>query len=122
VALVCLKSCFWRDSHIWLTDGFPVVKPLPAIQVLNFPRIKIHPSLFSGSGAQQAAQENLVEDPLVAGVKEIWTVDQDFDPEAFKETAQDLFFKIQAGWTRRETAVLKPFCRGSIADEYAAAF
>lgn len=75
-------------------------------------------SLFSGSGAQQEAQENLVEDPLVTGVKEIWTVDQDFDPEAFKETAQDLFFKIQAGWTRRETAVLKDFVGDQLLSEY----
>jgi predicted lipid-binding transport protein (Tim44 family) len=74
--------------------------------------------LFSGSGAQQAAQENLVDDPLVAGVKEIWTVDQDFDPEAFKETAQDLFFKIQAGWTRRETAVLQDFVGDQLLSEY----
>lgn len=74
--------------------------------------------LFSGSGAQQPAQENLVEDPLVTGVKEIWTVDQDFDPEAFKETAQDLFFKIQAGWTRRETAVLKDFVGDQLLSEY----
>jgi predicted lipid-binding transport protein (Tim44 family) len=79
-------------------------------------------SLFSGSGAQKAEQENLVEDPLVAGVKEIWTVDQDFDPEAFKETAQDLFFKIQAGWTRRETSVLKPFVGNQLLDEYAQHF
>ncbi len=75
-------------------------------------------SLFSGSGAQQAEQENLVEDPLVAGVKEIWSVDQDFDPEAFKETAQDLFFKIQAGWTRRETGVLKNFVGDQLLNEY----
>ena len=58
------------------------------------------------------------EDPLVAGVKEIWTVDQDFDPEAFKETAQDLFFKIQAGWTRRETVVLKDFVGDQLLSEY----
>jgi predicted lipid-binding transport protein (Tim44 family) len=78
--------------------------------------------LFSGSGAQEPAQENLVEDPLVTGVKEIWTVDQDFDPEAFKETAQDLFFKIQAGWTRRDTSVLKPFVGNHLLDEYSQHF
>ena len=78
--------------------------------------------MFSGSGAQQIEQENLAEDPLVTGVKEIWTVDQDFDPEAFKETAQDLFFKIQAGWTRRDTSVLKPFVGNQLLDEYAQHF
>ncbi len=79
-------------------------------------------SLFSGAGAQQETQENLVEDPLVAGVKEIWAVDDTFDPEAFKETAQDLFFKIQAGWTRRDTTVLKPFVGDQLLGEYAQYF
>jgi predicted lipid-binding transport protein (Tim44 family) len=78
--------------------------------------------LFSGSGAQQAEQDNVLEDPLVAGVKEIWTVDQDFDPETFKETAQDLFFKIQAGWTRRETNVLKDFVGDQLLSEYGGHF
>jgi predicted lipid-binding transport protein (Tim44 family) len=75
-------------------------------------------NMFLGSGAQQAEQETVAEDPLVTGVKEIWTVDQDFDPEAFKETAQDLFFKIQAGWTRRETNVLKDFVGDQLLSEY----
>jgi predicted lipid-binding transport protein (Tim44 family) len=75
-------------------------------------------NLFSGVGSQQAVEETMHEDPLVAGVKEIWTVDQDFDPEAFKETAQDLFFKIQAGWTRRETDVLKDFVGNQLLSEY----
>jgi predicted lipid-binding transport protein (Tim44 family) len=74
--------------------------------------------LFSGLGAQQVTQESPGDDPLVAGVKEIWAVDQDFDPEAFKETAQDLFFKIQAGWTRRETGVLKDFVGDQLLSEY----
>jgi predicted lipid-binding transport protein (Tim44 family) len=85
----------------------------------EFPQNQNPPgSLFSGFGSQQAAEETVVEDPLVAGVKEIWTVDQDFDPEAFKETAQDLFFKIQAGWTRRETSVLKDFVGDQLLSEY----
>ncbi len=76
-------------------------------------------SLFSGMGAQQQVeQETLVEDPLVTGVKEIWSVDQDFDPDAFKDTAQDLFFKVQAGWTRRETSVLKNYVGEQLLSEY----
>lgn len=76
------------------------------------------PRLFSGVGAQQETQEEELEDPLVTGVKEIWTVDDSFDPETFKETAQDLFFKIQAGWTRRDTSVLKPFVGHQLLGEY----
>lgn len=74
--------------------------------------------LFAGVGAQSAAQESPGEDPLVAGVKEIWSVDQDFDPESFKETAQDLFFKIQAGWTRRETGVLRDYVGNQLLGDY----
>jgi predicted lipid-binding transport protein (Tim44 family) len=74
--------------------------------------------LFSGLGASQETQDNRVEDPLVTGVREIWAVDDSFDPDSFKETAQDLFFKIQAGWTRRDASVLKPFVGDQLLDEY----
>lgn len=77
---------------------------------------------FSGVGARQETRDSLMEDPLVTGVKEIWTVDDSFDPEAFKETAQDLFFKIQAGWTRRDTEILKAFVGDQLLDEYAQHF
>jgi predicted lipid-binding transport protein (Tim44 family) len=73
---------------------------------------------FSGSGASQKTQDNMVEDPLVAGVREIWAVDGSFDPDAFKETAQDLFFKIQAAWTRRDASLLKPFVGDQLLEEY----
>ncbi len=74
--------------------------------------------LFSGVGGQQKTRDNNVEDPLVTGVREIWTVDSSFDPDAFKEIAQDLFFKIQAGWTRRDISVLTPFVGDQLLDEY----
>lgn len=74
--------------------------------------------LFSDSGTSRETQENMVEDPLVAGVREIWAVDGSFDPDAFKETAQDLFFKIQAAWTRRDASVLKPFVGDQLLEEY----
>lgn len=38
---------------------------------------------------------------LERGFEAIRSYDQSFDPERFKETAQDLFFRIQAGWTNR---------------------
>lgn len=74
--------------------------------------------LFSGPGASRETQDNMVEDPLVTGVREIWAVDAGFDPDAFKETAQDLFFKIQAAWTRRDASVLKPFVGDQLLEEY----
>nr|NJM02973.1 Tim44 domain-containing protein [Desulfobacula sp.] len=74
--------------------------------------------LFSGPGASQETQHDSAEDPLVTGVREIWAVDDSFNPDAFKETAQDLFFKIQAGWTRRDASVLKPFVGNQLLEEY----
>jgi predicted lipid-binding transport protein (Tim44 family) len=82
--------------------------------------------LFSGLGgpeqSQPQAYDNPDEDPLVAGVRQIWAVDGEFHPEAFKETAQDLFFKVQAGWTRRETEVLKNLVGDQLLAEYGQRF
>lgn len=82
--------------------------------------------LFSGAGAQAQPEappyENPDEDPIVAGVRQIWAVDGDFHPDTFKETAQDLFFKVQAGWTRRETAVLKDMVGDQLLADYGQRF
>lgn len=82
--------------------------------------------LFSGLGGQAQPQpqayENPEEDPVVAGVRQIWAVDGDFHPDVFKETAQDLFFKVQAGWTRRETEVLKDLVGAQLLAEYGQRF
>ena len=53
-------------------------------------------SLFSGTGMSAPDQDTRAEDRLVAGVKQIWAVDESFNPDEFQELAQDLFFKIQA--------------------------
>jgi len=82
--------------------------------------------LFSGAGAQAEPPpppyQNPEEDPLVAGVRQIWAVDGDFHPDVFKETAQDLFFKVQAGWTHRETEVLKDLVGDQLLAEYGERF
>ncbi|RJP79491.1 MAG: Tim44 domain-containing protein [Desulfobacteraceae bacterium] len=78
--------------------------------------------MFSGADNRFIPEPNPDEDPLVLGVKEIWTVDPDFNPDTFKETAQNLFFKIQAGWTRRDTNVLKAFVGDQLLGEYARHF
>ncbi|MFZ5571834.1 MAG: Tim44 domain-containing protein [Thermodesulfobacteriota bacterium] len=72
----------------------------------------------AGSRGRQEAGADDLEDPLVAGVREIWEVDETFHPERFKETAQDLFFKIQAGWTRRDTGPLREFVGDQLLSEY----
>lgn len=74
--------------------------------------------LFSGAGTAAPDAYARDEDPLVAGVKQIWEVDDDFHPEEFKELAQDMFFKIQAGWTRRDAAVLADWVGDQLLGEY----
>jgi predicted lipid-binding transport protein (Tim44 family) len=78
--------------------------------------------LFPGTAIPRHVPENPEEDPLVAGVREIWSVDNGFDPDGFKETAQDLFFKVQAGWTRRDVSILAPYVGEPLLSEYARDF
>jgi predicted lipid-binding transport protein (Tim44 family) len=59
---------------------------------------------FPGSAQYQGpyAQEPAGSDGNVdRGIQQIRTMDPGFDEEKFKETVQDLFFRIQAGWTNR---------------------
>lgn len=42
--------------------------------------------------------ENLLDD----GISQITQTDKDFDPIHFTEVASDVFFKVQAGWMRRD--------------------
>lgn len=42
----------------------------------------------------------------------------DFDPEAFKEFAQDVFFKVQAAWARRDISVMQQYLGRDLLSEY----
>ena len=75
-------------------------------------------SLFSGTGMSAPRHDTQADDPLVAGVKQIWSVDESFHPDEFKELAQDMFFKIQAGWTRRDAGVLVDWVGDQLLGEY----
>ena len=44
--------------------------------------------------------------------------DPGFDPENFKEFAQDVFFKVQAAWTRRDISVMKQYLGAQLLGEY----
>ena len=46
----------------------------------------------------------------------------DFDPEKFKETAQDVFFKVQAAWMRRDTSSVQGLIGVQLKAEYDAQF
>jgi predicted lipid-binding transport protein (Tim44 family) len=42
----------------------------------------------------------------------------DFDPEKFKEIAQDVFFKVQAAWMRRDTSSVQGLIGQQLKSEY----
>jgi predicted lipid-binding transport protein (Tim44 family) len=44
-----------------------------------------------------------------AGISHIQSMDQTFDPMAFKDWSQDLFFKIQAAWGNQDLGPVNPF-------------
>ena len=46
----------------------------------------------------------------------------DFDPEKFKEIAQDVFFKVQAAWMRRDTSSVQGLIGQQLKTEYDAQF
>lgn len=52
------------------------------------------------------------------GIEDIRRNDEDFDPEHFKEVAQDVFFKVQAGWMRRDLQSYRHLLGDRLAGEY----
>ncbi|MCP4578241.1 MAG: Tim44 domain-containing protein [Deltaproteobacteria bacterium] len=44
--------------------------------------------------------------------------DPGFEPEHFKEFVQDVFFKVQAAWTRRDISVMKQYLGAQLLGEY----
>ncbi len=56
------------------------------------------------------------------GLDAIWESDPDFDPQYFMEVASDVFFKVQAGWMRRDIETFKHLLGSQLAAEYAEHF
>ncbi|MGD9972878.1 MAG: Tim44 domain-containing protein [Desulfatirhabdiaceae bacterium] len=52
------------------------------------------------------------------GVDQIRQSEPDFDPERFKELAQDVFFKIQAAWMRRDLSPVRGLIGNQLLAEY----
>ncbi len=60
--------------------------------------------------------------PVEQGLAEIRATDNGFDEEHFKEVASDVFFKVQAGWMRRDLSSFRHLLGDSLAEEYAQHF
>lgn len=61
-------------------------------------------------------------DSMESGLDEIRAHDKGFDPDHFKEVASDVFFKVQAGWMRRELDSYRQLLGNDLAAEYAQHF
>lgn len=87
-----------------------------------YSRPAVQPPSILGGGAGSAIQPppppviggNLVDD----GISQIRQTDRDFDPAYFTEIASDVFFKVQAGWMRRELASYRHLLGEQLAREY----
>jgi predicted lipid-binding transport protein (Tim44 family) len=73
-----------------------------------------------GSSAETAAPIPPIRDtdPVAAGLAEIRATDPGFDEKYFQEIASDVFFKIQAGWTRRDLSSYGHLLGKQLASEY----
>jgi predicted lipid-binding transport protein (Tim44 family) len=60
--------------------------------------------------------------PSASGFDLIKQSEPDFDPEKFKEIAQDVFFKVQAAWMRRDTSSVQGLIGQQLKTEYDAQF
>lgn len=71
------------------------------------------PDMASGNIPDMASGDSVVEE-----LDTVRRYDPGFDPESFKEFAQDVFFKVQAAWTRRDIAVMKQYLGEQLLGEY----
>jgi predicted lipid-binding transport protein (Tim44 family) len=60
--------------------------------------------------------------PSASGFDLVRQSEPDFDPEKFKEIAQDVFFKVQAAWMRRDTSSVQGLIGQELKIEYDAQF
>ncbi|WP_457573351.1 Tim44 domain-containing protein [Desulfolithobacter sp.] len=71
---------------------------------------------------ENSAQPKIPANPEGTGLAEIRAHDPAFDPDHFKEVASDVFFKIQAGWMRRDLGSYSHLLGNELAAEYASHF
>jgi len=85
-----------------------------------YARQGVPPSSIFGGGNDNSARapasigENILDD----GINQIRETDRDFDPAYFTEVASDVFFKVQAGWMRRDLDSYRHLLGEQLAGEY----
>jgi predicted lipid-binding transport protein (Tim44 family) len=85
-------------------------------------------NLFSSDNSQQAGFQGPPSAPppfpapSASGFDLVRQSEPDFNPEKFKEIAQDVFFKVQAAWMRRDTSSVQGLIGQQLKAEYDAQF
>jgi len=94
----------------------PVSSPFNAFSTGNFPPagFQTPPSPPSEPPMPSASRET--------GFNMIKQTEPDSNPEKFKEIAQDIFFKVQAAWMRRDTTSVQELIGQQLKAEYDAQF
>ena len=78
------------------------------------------PGFFGGGTAHphQPSPQVVSDNPVDAGIAQIQQTDRNFDPRHFVEVASDVFFKVQAGWMRRDLQSYRHLLGAQLAAEY----
>lgn len=63
-------------------------------------------------------EENYKGSPPVDALRHIMSMDPSFNEKAFKDLAEDLFFKIQGGWTRRDLGGIRSLLSSAMYDVF----
>ena len=80
----------------------------PASPVMDIP-----PAGSSSQGMDMTSTDSVTD-----GIAEIRRSDPRFDPDLFKEGAQDIFFKVQAAWMRRDLTGVQSLMGSQMSEEY----
>ena len=62
---------------------------------------------YNEPAPQQAYEPTMQEDPVSQGLRYIKDMDPSFDEKRFNELVEDMFFKIQGAWTKRDINVVR---------------
>lgn len=75
---------------------------------------------MSGGGVGASGMSSMTEsmDPVEEGLSQIRQTDRSFDPDYFVEISSDVFFKVQAGWMRRDLDSYRHLLGDQLAREY----
>jgi predicted lipid-binding transport protein (Tim44 family) len=75
----------------------------------NLEAAAYQPPPYQDQGGTYAAPVSGSDQEVETGISHIQSMDPNFNPLAFKDWVQDLFFKIQAAWANQDLSPVTPF-------------